>query len=288
MNLSTSELIYGLLACALALGIGALLGKKQAQTYQVSNSTCDQGHLPPVNHVDYGDMRFLHLGTPWVQGSMKISQPFHIHLEYVQRMMGWLLFADLDQVHHLKCMQLGLGAAALTKFCHIQLGMSTTAVELNPQVIATCRQWFNLPNDNPKLQVLQADAAEIASQMRWHGTIDVLQVDLYDQEAAYPVLDNEAFYGDCKKLLTSSGCMAINLYGRDANLENSIKKIANVFGKRTLWAFKPTPAGNTVVLAFQNPRVFDKATLHTQAKMIRARWPLPTEKWAKTLAPLFT
>jgi hypothetical protein len=53
------------------------------------------GELPTVNYFDYGDMRFLHLGSPAVQGSMKLSKPFDIHLEYQQRMMAWLLFVDL-------------------------------------------------------------------------------------------------------------------------------------------------------------------------------------------------
>ena len=33
-------------------------------------------------------------------------------------------------------MQRGLGAAAQTRFCHTELGLPTTTVELNPQVIA--------------------------------------------------------------------------------------------------------------------------------------------------------
>ena len=45
--------------------------------------------LPEVSVSDDGDVRYLHLGTPWVQGSMRIRDPFDIDLEYVQRMMGW-------------------------------------------------------------------------------------------------------------------------------------------------------------------------------------------------------
>ncbi len=290
MELTSTDLIFGLMACAVAVWIGAVLAKKQASTYQPSNDDTDcvassaNTGLPQVNHVDYGDMRFLHLGTPWVQGSMKISKPFDIHLEYVQRMMGWLLFTDLDQVHRLRAMQLGLGAASLTKFCHLQLGMHTTAVELNPQVIATCRRWFSLPQDNANLHVLLADAAHIANQDTWHGKIDVLQVDLYDQEADRPALDSEAFYADCRKLLTAQGCMAVNLYGRHANLKKSIQTIADVFGQDALWAFKATTAGNTIVLALRTPRQLDKSALISQAKLIQARWSLPTEKWPKTLA----
>ena len=278
-----SELIYGLVTCVLAILIGVFLAKKQAKTF---SHDVNQDELPQVNHIDYGDMRFLHLGTPWVQGSMKISKPNDIHLEYVQRMMGWLLVTDLDQVHHLQAMQLGLGAASLTKFCHLQLGMQTTAVELNPQVIATCRRWFNLPEDNSKLQVLHADASDIAGDPAWHGTIDALQVDLYDQEAACPALDSETFYANCRQLLTQQGCMAVNLYGRDSNLNISMQRIAKAFGKDALWAFKATTAGNTIVLAFRAPRTFDKKTLLAQAEKIQMKWPLPATKWLKTLAPV--
>jgi spermidine synthase len=289
--ITTNDLIVGFIACFAAIWIGTSLAKKQASTYKAQVSIdankplLNNGDLPQVNHIDYGDMRFLHLGTPWVQGSMKISKPYDIHLEYVQRMMGWLLVTDLDQVHRLQAMQLGLGAASLTKFCHLQLGMQTTAVELNPQVIATCRRWFKLPEDNAKLQVLLADAADIASRPEWHGKIDALQVDLYDQEAACPALDSEEFYAHCKQLLTEQGCMAVNLYGRDSSLEVSILRIAKAFGKDALWAFKPTTAGNTIVLAFRCPRTFDKSALFAQAQKIQARWPLPAMKWLKALAP---
>jgi len=120
--------------------------------------------LPEVNFSDYGAVRYLHLGTPWVQGSMHIDKPFDIELEYVQRMMAWMLFVDPDRIAHLHAMQLGLGAAALTKFCHKHLRMKTTAIELNPQVIAACRLWFKLPADTAKLNVVLGDAAEVAKR----------------------------------------------------------------------------------------------------------------------------
>ena len=56
-----------------------------------------QPQLPEVNFSDCGDIRYLHLGTEWVQGSMLLDKPFDIELEYVQRMMAWLLFVDRRQ-----------------------------------------------------------------------------------------------------------------------------------------------------------------------------------------------
>lgn len=280
-----------LVSCVLALLIGVFLAKKQARAFSaqkhnsIHTSTSDHEGLPDVTFVDYGDMRFLHLGTPAVQGSMKISKPFEIHLEYVQRMMAWLLFTDLTQLPQLHVMQMGLGAASLTKFCHHHLGTKTTAVELNPQVIATCKRWFALPDDNAKLQVLIADAGEVASNNEWHGKIDILQIDLYDQDAARPVIDSEAFYRDCQHLMKANGCMVVNLFGHDVSYRESLQKITTVFGKDAVWAFKPTTAGNTIVLALRTARRVEKNGLSAQAELIQARWPLPANKWLKTLAP---
>ena len=145
-------------------------------------------------------------------------------------------------------MQLGLGAGALTKFCWRKLRMKTTAIELNPQVIAACRLWFKLPADDARLSVVLGDAAEVAAHEHWRGAVDALQVDLYDQEAAAPVLDSEAFYADCRKLLTEDGCMTVNLFGRSSSFSQSLEKIVGVFGSGAVWAFRPTREGNTIVL----------------------------------------
>lgn len=291
-SLSTTEWALGLLICILAMGSGVFLAKKQARAFSgqgdadVNSMLPGHGDLPKVNYFDYGDMRFLHLGSPSVQGSMRLSKPYEIHLEYVQRMMAWLLLADLDQLPDRHAMQLGLGAAALTKFCHHTLRMQTTAVELNPQVVTACRLWFKLPPDDDKLQVLVADAAEVASNGHWHQSIDALQVDLYDQDAARPAIDTEDFYRDCRALLTDDGCMTVNLFGRDFIDSESYQKITAAFGDDAVWAFKPTPAGNTIVLALRTPRPFNRASLQAQAQEIEARWPLPATKWLKDLMPL--
>jgi spermidine synthase len=116
--------------------------------------------LPEVNFSDYGDIRTLHLSTEWIQGSMIIDSPFEIELEYVQRMMAWLLFVDAASVPKRRAMQLGLGAATCTKFCFKKLRMKTTAIEINPQVVTACRLWFKLPPDDAKLEVVVADAGQ--------------------------------------------------------------------------------------------------------------------------------
>ena len=236
---------------------------------------------PVVNFSEHGDIRYLHLGTEWVQGSMRLDAPFEIELEYVQRMMVWLLFCDPVSVPKRHAMQLGLGAGSLTKFCHKKLRMTTTAIELNPQVVAACRLWFKLPADDARLSVVLGDAAEVAAHAHWRGSIDALQVDLYDHEAAAPVLDSEAFYADCRQLLTEDGCMTVNLFGRASSFDRSLRKVAAAFGNDAVWAFKPTREGNTVVLAQRSPQRPARQVLAERAETIQTRWGLPAAKWLR-------
>lgn len=237
--------------------------------------------LPEVSVSDDGEVRHLHLGTPWIQGSMRIDEPFALELEYVQRMMAWLLFADLAQVSKGHAMQLGLGAGAITKFCHKKLRICSTAIELNPQVLAVCRQWFKLPSDSARLQVLLADAGPEIRRPEHLGRYDAVQVDLYDHEAAAPVLDSADFYADCRRLLTDEGCLTINLFGRDASYDRSLASLCEAFGAQAVWAFRPTREGNTVVLAQRTASRPTRMELLARAEAVQARWGLPAVKWLK-------
>jgi spermidine synthase len=251
-----------------------------------TNTNNDSAVLPEVNFSDYGDVRYLHLGSPWVQGSMLLDKPYDIELEYVQRMMAWLLFTEPAGVAKRHAMQLGLGSAALTKFSYKKLRMKTTAVELNPQVISACRVWFKLPRDDLRLRVIEADAGLEVRRPEHAATVDALQVDLYDHEAAAPVLDSEGFYRDCRELLTDDGVMTVNLFGRDSSYTSSLEKMCAAFGPEAVWAFKPTREGNTVVLAQRQPGRPERGLLSVRADDITSRWGLPAKKWLRLFKPI--
>lgn len=228
----------------------------------------------------------MHLGTIWIQGSMDMDDPTALVHEYVQRMMAWLLFVDPATVPKRQAVQLGLGAGSLTKFCAKVLRMKTTAIELNPQVLHACRGWFHLPDDSAKLQVILADAAQEIKKPQWFGTVDALQVDLYDDEAAAPVLDSAEFYADCRRLLTEEGCMTVNLFGRSSSFARSVDRIAEAFGRDAIWAFKATREGNTVVLAQRTPSRPKRAELAARAEIIQTQWGLPAPKWLRGFKPI--
>jgi spermidine synthase len=242
--------------------------------------------LPEVNFSEDGDIRYLHLASPWIQGSMLIKKPYDIELEYVQRMMAWLLFMPPTEVAGAHAMQLGLGAGTITKFCYKKLKMTCTAIELNPGVLHACRGWFRLPPDDERLRVVIADAAEEIRSPEWTGVVDALQVDIYDHEAASPVLDTLDFYQDCRALLSPNACMTVNLFGRSSSYEESLQKIAAAFGEDAVWAFKPTREGNTIVLAQRTPMRPKREQLMAAAEQIEAKWGLPATKWLRVFKPI--
>lgn len=242
--------------------------------------------LPEVHFSEDGDIRYLHLSSPWIQGSMLIKKPYDIELEYVQRMMAWLLFMPPEEVAGAHAMQLGLGAGTITKFCYKKLKMTCTAIELNPGVLHACRGWFRLPEEDERLRVVIADAAKEIRSPEWTGVVDALQVDIYDHEAASPVLDTLDFYQDCRALLSPNACMTVNLFGRSSSYEESLQKIAAAFGEDAVWAFKPTREGNTIVLAQRTPSRPKREQLMAAAERIEAKWGLPATKWLRVFKPV--
>ena len=246
----------------------------------------DDAASSEVNISEFGGVRYLHLGSEWVQGSMRVAAPFDIDLEYVQRMMAWLLFVPPDSVADRHAMQLGLGAGAITKFCYKKLSMVCTAIEISPQVHQVCRDWMRLPPDGERLRVVIAEAGREIRDTEWFGTVDALQVDLYDADAAAPVLDSAEFYDDCRRVLTDDGCMTVNLFGRSSSYDHSVARICDVFGRRAVWAFKPTREGNAVVLAQRTPSRPKREALAARADEIERRWKLPAPKWLKVFKPV--
>ena len=244
-----------------------------------------QQDLAGATISEFDGVRYLHLGTPWVQGAMRIRKPRQIELEYVQRMMAWMLWRPSEALAKGHAVQLGLGAAAITRFTHQVLRMRTTAVELNPSVITACRLWFHLPADDERLEVLQADAGAWVADGSRLETVDVLCVDLYDHDAAAPVLDDEHFYAACRGVLAPGGLMTVNLFGRDASFERSAALIAAAFGTDQVWQLAPTREGNTVVVAARGVVVPDRETLTARAEAIQARFGLPARKWLRLVRP---
>jgi len=235
------------------------------------------GH-PPATITEFEGVRSLHLGTSWEQGAMRLARPDAIELEYVQMMMAWHLFLAAPR----RIVQLGLGSAALTKFCYRRFPEArVTAVELNPNVIAICRALFELPPNDERLQVREMNALDFVLDPKNHGTIDALQVDLYDEEARGPVLDTPEFYQGCFDCLRPNGIMTANVFGEFGNYDKNLEAMTDVFDA-VVWLPEVHDA-NIVVIAFKNAPQIDFSVLFERAGEIKRRLNLPAKKWVEGL-----
>lgn len=223
-------------------------------------------------------LRLLRFGTGWCQGVMRIADPDRLELEYAVRMSAWLLFHHPDTLPRKHLATLGLGAGSLTRFARSVLGMQATAVEIDAEVIAACREHFPLPPDGDGLHVVHADAGEFVARPEVRDSIDVLQVDAYDAEVQRPALDSEAFYADCRHALREDGTVAVNLLGAGLDLRESVARLRRGFRPRAVWQFPPTPAGNVIVIAHRGEPPADDV-LAARAALIEARWDLPAAGW---------
>jgi spermidine synthase len=244
--------------------------------------------LPPVTISEHDGVRYLHLGSVWVQGAMRIGEPQRVELDYVQRMLAALLWLPPERLgggpEGALAVQLGLGAGSLTRFTTKQLRMRTVAVEINPEVVAANRAMFHLPQE---AELVIGDAADWLVQAE-PASVGLLQVDLYDHEAAAPVLDGEAFYAGCRAVLEEGGVMAVNLFGRHARFERSIGHIAAAFGAAQVWSLRPTREGNTIVVAGRGVVVPGREELLARAAAIEQRFGrlgLPARKWLRMVRP---
>src|SRR5688500_1880129 len=219
---------------------------------------------------------------------MRVARPFALELEYQRLMMAVGLF--LPEPRHI--VQLGLGAAALTKFCWREVPSARVlAVELSVDVIDAARAWFCLPPDDSRLSIVKADARQFISHPRQRGRADWLQVDLYDAAARGPVYDDTAFYTACRTSLRAPGVASFNLFG--SKFDPSFAAIASAFDNRVL-VLPEVDAGNRVVLAVAGPPLdVPFSALDERARELEARWKLKARGWvaglrrANSLGPRF-
>jgi spermidine synthase len=280
-----------------------LLSEAAMANKQVKKTVSKKDPKPtfaPVTFSEESGVRFLHFGTWWVQGAMRINKPDFIELEYAQQMMAGLLFLDpndkrLNQAKHKKedkkkpqqpfhMVQLGLGTGALTKFAHKHFPKAqVTAIDLNPAVIIAARVMFNMPPSNQHLNVLQTDALKYVTNKKNKESIDLLQVDLYDATARGPALSSPEFYQACYDSLKEPGVMTVNLFGNHKSYKSNIINICNAFNNRVM-VFQQVHDCNIVVIAFKGPHLeVDWTDVKGRAAYLEKKYGLPTKTWVPGL-----
>ncbi len=229
-------------------------------------------------------VRYLHFGSEWVQGAMRLSKPDALELDYCRHMMAWLLFLAPPT----RILQLGLGAAALSKFVLRYMPQSElTVVELSRAVIQASHVAFRLPREHQQLTIVNDDAGQYIQRKAVAEQFAVVQIDLYDQFARGPVCESIEFYQQVSNAMDSKGSvLAVNLFGEHASFERNLKRLNQVFNGRVL-ALPPVEAGNIVALAFKGPAFSEPMPqLYERAQNVEQHYGLKARGWVNALKAL--
>ncbi|HUW51316.1 MAG TPA: polyamine aminopropyltransferase [Sulfuricella sp.] len=226
-------------------------------------------------------IRSLHLGSKTVQSSMRVSAPDELELAYTRSMMSFLLFNP----EPVRFLMVGLGGGSLAKFVYHRMPAAhTTAVELNPQVVAAARAYFKLPPEDERFEVVVAEGGQYVADHP--GSADVLMVDGFDGVGLVDQLSSQRFFDDCAAALSERGVLAVNLWGSDKNFDVYRQRIETSFDGLTLCL--PTEKhGNIVVFGFErssgNPRWDD---LRQRARELESAYGLEFLKFVENLRVL--
>ncbi|HEY8887419.1 MAG TPA: fused MFS/spermidine synthase [Gallionella sp.] len=200
----------------------------------------------PIDISEEAGVRYLHFGSEWIQGAMRIARPWNLELEYTREMMAALLLRD-DARWPRKVLLIGLGAASLTKFLYRHYPLAhLTVVEIEPDVVAAARQFFKLPEDSKRINLVIGDGVEYVANN--DKKFDLILVDGYDEDASSGALDTLLFYQWCRARLSDEGILSVNLLTSNGRLDASISRIAEAFDDRVL-GFPSCESGNAIALA---------------------------------------
>lgn len=234
------------------------VGRRVARAFEDTQS---------VEVAELEGVRSLYLGSDTIQSSMRLSHPDRLELTYARGMMMFLLFHHAAQDVQI----LGLGGGSIAKFIYRFLPeIKTTVLEINPRVIEVARRHFYLPDNDARLQVIEADG--VAYLRAQQGSCDVLMLDAYDSSGVAADMVSQDFFDHCAAVLRAQGILIVNLWGSDKNFAIYLERIKLSFGQRTLTLRTGRP-GNIIVMAFTHmPSELRWQFLRERAKALQQQY----------------
>ncbi len=209
-------------------------------------------------------VRYLHFGSEWIQGAMRLSRPNALELAYTKDFMAALLLRPDAK----RFLLIGLGAGSIAKFIYYHIAEShLTVVEINEGVLHVAREFFALPNDADRLNIVIDDGARYVQETT--AQFDIIFVDGFDRHARVGALDTAVFYQACRARLTDQGLIAVNLFGRTRKFDASINRIAQAFDNRIV-VLPPSEGGNVIAFGAMGDTVELRGSeLKSQVRKLR-------------------
>jgi spermidine synthase len=227
--------------------------------------------LIPLASIEISEergVRYLHFGSRWIQGAMRIARPWSLELDYTRAMMTALLLRH-ERGWPRTVLQIGLGAASITRFLYRNKAKAKlVVVEISPAVITTAWQFFKLPDNDARLAIEIGDGHTYMATTR--RQFDLILIDGFDAKGRAGMLDTLPFYCNCRARLASEGMLVTNLLTRRRDATPSVDRLRTAFADRVL-ELPPSDAGNIVALsAVGAPVRFSFDELRSAARKLKA------------------
>lgn len=127
---------------------------------------------------------------------------------YISHMLMPLVLIDAPR----DVLLIGLGGGQQARFVHHNLPqLRMVAVEIDAVMVSLARQYFGLPPDDERLQVVTGDGAAFVAGLE--NQCDLLLQDAGgENNGIVDALHTETFYRDCHRALRKGGIMTVNVY----------------------------------------------------------------------------
>jgi spermidine synthase len=237
----------------------------------------DRGEFSGPFILDTAGTRHLYFDLSSVQSSMRLEEPDVLVTAYAQKMMAFLLFNRAPR--HI--LLIGLGGGSLVKFCHRHLkDTHLTVVEIDAEVIEL-REWFHIPPDDDRLQVILGDGADFVRRGDW--TADILLIDAFDRGGVAPSLASEDFYAQAFRRLGPNGLLVMNLAGERGRYVEHLHNLREACPGPVLLV--PVEAdGNVLIFAFaQLDRTWTWESVEAMADELQFELPLEFRRFLQRL-----
>jgi spermidine synthase len=222
--------------------------------------------MPIRIHEERG-VRYLQFSPHWIQGAMRLSRPWSLELDYTRVMMMPLLLRP-DRAWPRSVLQVGLGAAAITRYLHRYFAEARLdVVEIDPEVVLNAWQFFELPNESARLNIEIGDGYKFMATTR--RRYDLILVDGFDARGRAGKLHSLPFYRLCRARLNEGGMMVTNLLSRTREKPDA-DPVRKAFDDRAL-VLPPCDANTVVVAKIGAPLRTTIANLRTSAHKLQAR-----------------
>jgi spermidine synthase len=233
-------------------------------------------------------VRYLHFGSRWIQGAMRIARPYALELPYTRDMMFPLLLRAGGGWPR-TVLSIGLGAGSIARFLHRHRPRAAhTIVEIDDDVIACARHHFKLPPEGPRLRVTIDDGTDYLQAA--DRDFDLILVDGYDARGRTGMLDTMPFYCNALAHLSARGVLATNVLTRNHGYRGSYQRLESAFDGRAM-ALPTCESGNVILLAAAGePVEVDIDDLLRRARRLRKETGLDlvttATRWSKGRAVL--